>query len=181
MLTTTSPSLVYVTGVPGVGKSSVRRELRRLGHSAFGTDEDGIAAFFDRSDRAVPADEVVVSSAWRAEHTWRIIPARLDEIESASDGGRVFICGSAANEGDVWTRFAAVVALVVDETTLHLRLDGRTDNDFGTSPDERAKVVGWLRGYAESLRSSGAIVIDASPPIGEVAAALLAATADLNR
>ena len=172
-------SLIYVTGVPGSGKSAIRRELRKLGHVAVGTDEDGLASFFDADDCAVPATDVVNSPEWRSQHTWRMVPSRLNDLAATAEGGRVFVCGSAENEGEVWHYFAAVVALVVDERTVNERLDARLDNNFGKSADERAKVVGWLRGYEENFRSYGAIVIDARPPIDEVAEAILTATSHL--
>lgn len=173
------PSLIYVTGVPGAGKSAVRRELRRLGHVAVGTDEDGLASFFDAADRMVPATRVVDSAAWRSEHTWRIVPSRLDDLVGMVQDQRVFVCGSAANEGEVWDRFAAVVALIVDEATVHARLESRTGNNFGKSVDERAKVIGWLQGYEENFGGYGALIVDARPPIGEVATAILAMTSHL--
>ena len=173
-------TLVYVTGVPGAGKSSVRRELRRLGHVAFGTDEDGIAAFYDATGSQVPREDTVDTPDWRARHSWRIVPSRLDDLVALAVAGPVFVCGSAANEGDVWDRFGAVIALVVDESTVHARLDQRVDNNFGKSSEERNKVLGWLRGYADNFQSYGAIIVDASKPIDEVAAAILAATADLE-
>jgi hypothetical protein len=174
-------ALIYVTGVPGTGKSTIRRELRLRGEAAFGTDEDGICAFFDASGCAVPPDAVVDSSAWRAAHSWRIIPNLLDQLVASTDVSRVFLCGSAANEADVWERFSAVIALVVDEATVHFRLDERADNNFGKSPAERAKVVGWLGGFEETFRSLGAIIVDATEPIDRVAAAILTATAHLER
>lgn len=167
---------MYVTGVPGAGKSAVRRELRKRGVVAYGTDEDHVAAFFDASGAGVPANEVVDSAAWRSRHTWKIAPERLDEL--AAGAGRVFLCGSAANEGEVWDRFAAVVALVVDEPTMLGRLAERTDNSFGKSPDERAKAIGWRRGYAEAFRSYGATLIDAAAPIEFVVESLLSVTAN---
>ncbi len=93
---------------------------------------------------------------------------------------RVFICGSAANEGEVWSRFAAVAALIINEATLLHRLAVRTDNSFGKSPDERAKAVGRLRGYAANFQSHVAVLIDATQPIEAVVTSILAATADLD-
>lgn len=171
--------MIYVTGVPGAGKSAVRRELKRLGQFAVGTDEDGLASFFDAADRMVPVNEAVDSAAWRSQHTWRIVPSRLDELIGANADDRVFVCGSAANEGEVWDRFAAVVALIVDEPTVHARLEARADNNFGKSLDERTKIVGWLRGYEDSFASYGALIVDARRSIGEVATTILTVTSHL--
>ena len=170
--------IVYVTGVPGAGKSSVRRALRDQGGVAYGTDEDHIAAFFDATGTIVPIAGIVDSAPWRSQHSWKIIPERLDEL-TALNVDRVFLCGSASNEGEVWDRFAAVVALIVDAPTMLERLSERTNNSFGKSPDERAKAVGWQRGYAESFRSYGARLVDATAPIETVVESILSLTASL--
>lgn len=50
-------SVVYVTGVPGAGKSTIRGELRRLGKAALGVDEDHIGAFHTLPSRTRPASD----------------------------------------------------------------------------------------------------------------------------
>lgn len=82
------------------------------------------------------------------------------------------------NEGEVWDRFAAVVALAVDASTIHERLEQRNDHSFGNSPQERLNVVSRLRVHAENFRSYGAIVIDASRALDDVLSTILAATAE---
>jgi dephospho-CoA kinase len=39
-------AFIYITGISGSGKSTVRSELIRRGYEAYGTDEDGLAAFY---------------------------------------------------------------------------------------------------------------------------------------
>lgn len=97
---------VYVTGVPGAAKSSVRRELQRRGHVASGADEDGLGAFFREDGSEIDPEDVVDSAEWRGEHVWRLVPSRLTEVAEQLDASRVFVCGSVANEADVWHHFA---------------------------------------------------------------------------
>jgi phosphohistidine phosphatase SixA len=94
-------SLVYVTGVPGVGKLVVRGELRARGFAAYGTDEDGLGAFYDLDGNCVESDQVVNSPQWRAQHVWKILVNKLDQVATMAKHQTVFVCGSAANEAEV--------------------------------------------------------------------------------
>lgn len=168
-------SFVYVTGVPGVGKSTVLRELRRIGHGAIGIDEDGIGAFFRSDGTIVLPDDVVDSPQWRAKHKWRIVPDRLDEHDERYPG-RVFVCGSAANEADVWPKFTTVVALIVDESTVRDRLGNRAGNNFGKSEDELELALRWHRTYENDMRCTKAILLNAKRPVADIVEELLAVT-----
>ncbi len=171
--------MIYVTGVPGAGKTSVNRELRRRGFRSFDTDDDGIAAFFSADGSMVPSNEVEASAEWRSKHTWRIVAERLHASRSGCEA-RVFVCGSAANEADFWDDFDAVIALVTDDDTLRQRLTTRTADDYGSSPDELAQVLRWNRGYANQLARAGAVVIDSTRPIDAVVDHILLATTALH-
>jgi dephospho-CoA kinase len=167
--------LVYVTGVPGVGKSVVRGELRARGFAAYGTDEDGVGAFYDLDGDRVTPDQVVSSPTWRARHVWKIVVDKIDQLATMAEHQMVFVCGSAANEAEVWPRFDRVIALVADERVLRQRLRDRTGNDFAKSPDELAVVLEWQRTYADEARSYGAVVIDSARPLRVVVDDVVAA------
>ena len=159
--------------VPGAGKSAVRRELRRRGIDAVGTDEDGIAAFFDFGGHQVDPVDVVDSAAWRSLHTWRIVPERLHELVEPSKARPVFVCGSAAVEGDVWSLFRLVIGLVVDDDTLRRRLATRTGNNYGKAPTELELAIGWNQTFVTDFESYGAILLDATQPVTTVVDQLL--------
>jgi predicted ATPase len=40
--------LLFITGISGSGKSEVLAELRQRGYEAYGSDEDNLAAWYDR-------------------------------------------------------------------------------------------------------------------------------------
>lgn len=157
-------ALVYVTGVPGTGKSAVRRELRRRGLVALGTDEDGVGGFFGPDGRLVPPDDVIDSAEWRRRHVWRVVPDRLDAAR-ADNARVVYICGSVANEREIWDHFELVIGLIVDDATLRHRLSRRTDNTFGKDPDELALVIGWNQSYAADAPGWGVVTVDATQPL----------------
>lgn len=161
--------LIYITGVPGAGKSSLRRELRRRGHVAFGIDEDGLAAFYRQDGIEVAPDDVVDTAEWRQRHVWRIIPDRLVDVSRREGPDVIYVCGSAANEGEVWHLFALVIGLLIDDETLRVRLAGRVGNNFGKSADELALAIEWNRTYESESATWGVVPVDATNHVGGVA------------
>lgn len=161
-------SVVYVTGVPGAGKSTVRGELRRLGKAALGVDEDHIGAFHTASGQIVDVPDIVDDPSWRRLHEWRIVADRLEALLESPQPATIYLCGSAANEGEVWLRFTKVVALVIDDTTLRRRLATRDSNNFGKSDDERELALAWNQNYASDMHRYGALIVDATRPVSAI-------------
>ena len=163
--------LVYVTGISGAGKSTVCAELRRLGHDAHDTDQEGNAVWVNR----LTGEVTLIASArergqsgWLDEQEWRLAPTMVEILARRARDRVVFLCGSAANEHEVWHLFSRVVYLAVDEATLVDRLASRTSNDFGKSETELAAILGWhAYGDAEFARL-GATIIDATRVLDEV-------------
>lgn len=172
-------SLYYVTGLSGTGKSSVLRELRARGYHARGVDEDGYADWVNRItgrvDRFPHHDPGLDFHAWYAAHYWVLSVRRISILSRAAArlGQPVFLCGAASGDDVVWQRFAKVIALVADERTIVGRLAAR-DNDFGKAPEELADVLFWHAGFEAAYRGFGATIIDATRPLPEVVAEVLA-------
>ena len=68
-----------------------------------------------------------------------------------------------------------MIYLTVDTRTLRRRLKTRTTNDFGKTAQERAAVLGWNRFREDAFRDRGALVVEATRPIGDVVDDVLAA------
>ena len=101
---------------------------------------------------------------------------RLDAAARTAGDDVLYLCGSAANEGDVWTRFTSVVALTVDDQTLRERLAGRSGNNFGKAARELQLALTWNRTYAGDMTRAGALVLDATRPVEDVVDELLEGT-----
>ncbi len=164
-------SLIFVTGSPGVGKSSVCRELKIRGEQAYDTDGDGLAGWYDKSSGqsvAMPSREVWATPEWQNRHDWHMDRNKVEAIANTSQRDPVFICGSVANEVQVWDLFSKVFYLLADEATVRTRLLSRADNDFGREEHELAAILGWLRNAEEDYKRFGAEVIDATRPLKQV-------------
>jgi hypothetical protein len=173
-------ALYYVTGLSGSGKSSVLRELRARGYHARGVDEDGYADWINRisgrADAFPHGERDFDFHAWYAAHYWVLSVRRISRLSRAAArlGQPVFLCGSASGDDVVWQLFDKVIALVADEPTIRQRLAARPDG-FGTTPEELADVLFWHAGFETAYRGFGATIIDATKPLPDVVAEVLAA------
>jgi thymidylate kinase len=164
--------LIYVTGISGSGKSEVRKELLKRGFEAHGTDEDGIAAFYNNETGEIENENAnnpdFRTPEWRAKHTWK---AQRDKVKGLADKAKdkpIFLCGVVANDNEIWDLFGKVFALVIDESTLKHRITNRTENNFGQNPHEFAMISEWQKTAEEDYRKFGATIIDATKPLEHV-------------
>ena len=101
--------LVLVTGISGSGKFAVCGELRRRGYEAHDTDRDGNAVWVNRKTgqmTAMSAAPEVKPPEWLEEQEWRVVPRKVEALAKRADDRRLFLCGSTANEKEVWHLFS---------------------------------------------------------------------------
>lgn len=153
-------AVVLVTGMSGAGKSTVLAELALRGHAVVDTDDPG----WIRS-RRIPGQDA-------PEPLW--IEHRITALLDGHRDGHLFIGGTVANQGTFYPRFDAVVLLTAPVEVLLGRIASRTGNDFGKSPDERAKVVADTAAVEPLLRAGATVEIDVRRPLPEVVEAVLA-------
>jgi dephospho-CoA kinase len=170
--------LIYITGIPGSGKTTVRGELRRRGYQAFGTDEDQLAFYYDNQTgeplkQSAPA--AIRTPEWRLLHTWKVARAEVEKLQKKAKDGPVFLCGVVANDvTELWDLFDVVIALTIDEETLCYRITTRTNDDFGKPPHEFELLLNWQKTAREDYQQLGAIIVDAIQPVEAVVDDILA-------
>lgn len=174
-----SSNLVYVTGTPGSGKSTVCEELKRRGCAAFDTDEDSIADFYDNVTGKAVGDHVPAearTAEWRARHSWLARREVVEELIASSRAPLVFLCGVTANDVDeLWDLFSLVIALIVrDRAVLAQRIADREDDGYGKHPDELASLMEWHKTAESDYAELGATLVDASQSVDDVVDAILA-------
>jgi hypothetical protein len=159
--------LRFVTGLSGVGKSTVCRALRQRGLDAVDTD-DGLACWRHRTSRLVIRDRPAggATAEFLADHDLVVPRTRVEALRARP--GTWWLCGGVGNDAELWDLFDEVVCLVVDEATLRHRLAARTGNSFGKAPDELAAVIGWHGSHADFYERRGARLVDASRPVAQV-------------
>jgi 2-phosphoglycerate kinase len=167
--------IVWVTGISGAGKSTVCDLLKSRGVAAVDTDWDGFNHWVHReSGDPIVEPPYPTPPHWMATHAWQIRPDLVRALADSGGEGITFLFGTVENEIEVWSVFTHVGCLVVDEETLRHRLATRTTNLFGKHPAELEEIVAWNRDIEARYRTYGATIIDATRPLDDVAARVLA-------
>jgi shikimate kinase len=128
----------------GVGKSSVLGELRRRGYPAVDTDYDGWT---------------LADGTWDEERMAQLLASPLDLVVS----------GTAENQGSFYDRFDDVVLLAAPLNVLIERVTGRTNNPYGKSVADQARIAYYLETVEPLLRQGATVELDSRLPTHELA------------
>jgi hypothetical protein len=99
-----SVPLVWVTGAPRVGKSTVGALLRSRGELAVDSDWEGCNHWVDRTNGQVVADPPYpVPAGWLSHSAWRISRAAVEALVARVRDETAFLFGSVENEVEART------------------------------------------------------------------------------
>ncbi|MDE9364337.1 AAA family ATPase [Luteipulveratus sp. YIM 133132] len=152
---------VLITGLSGVGKSSVLERLAALGHRTVDTD---LGPWLH---------EVPVEDAGGTTHEPMLVPELMDELLRTADGELLAVAATARNQGDFYDRFDAVVLLSAPVEVMAERLAHRSTNDYGKDATERAEALAYKETVEPLLRRRATLEIDTRTPLDEVVASIL--------
>ena len=139
----------------GTGKSTVLAELRGRGYEAVETDEP---EWMEWSDEA-------------AGYVWR--EDRVAELLAQEREAPLFVSGTVSNQRRFYPDFDAVVLLSAPLEELLGRIESRTTNDFGKSPEERETIISDFAEFEHRLRATCTHELDATQPIETIVAELI--------
>jgi thymidylate kinase len=140
----------------GTGKSTALAELRRRGFAVVDTDEPGWTEW----------SEAAGGMVWRED--------RVAELLDREQEGTLFVSAAVSNQGRFYPRFDAVVLLSAPPEVLLGRIETRTTSDFGKTPAERERILRDLAEAEPRLRATCTHEIDATRPLDDVVAELVA-------
>lgn len=155
---------VLLTGVSGVGKSTVVARLADLGHRAVDTDYDGWCA--PEPDAVPPKPTAEPDWVWRED--------RMRRLLDTADANALFVSGCVPNQWKFYRDFDHVVLLSAPLEVVRRRLESRTGNTYGKSPAELAAALADRQEIEPLLRTGATAEIDTTPPLDEVMERLLA-------
>ncbi len=150
-----------VEGLSGAGKSAVYEELIRRGYKAISTDR----AWARHAD---PGAGLATGST--PHDTWMWDPKKaVSELENP-EPEVLFVCGSSRNRDRFLRYFTKVFNLRIDDDTMRLRLEARTDGDWPLGQDGVELMLELNR---RDEGPAGAIEVDATQPLDQVVNELL--------
>jgi shikimate kinase len=148
---------VLLTGMSGVGKSTVVARLAQLGYRAIDTDEGGLS--------------VDVHSAAGRERLW--CEDRIQDLLSDDRDDVLFVSGTTRNQVQFYSRFDHIVLLSAPADVLEQRLASRTNNPYGKLPLEQAETLRFIETVEPLLRTRATLEIDTRVTAEQVVAAIL--------
>ena len=131
--------ILFLTGLSGVGKSSVLSELKNRGYKT--TDLDYGYITFQHNERLF--DEMKVN--------------RLLENHKAS---HLILAGTESNQGQFYSSFDVVVLLTADLDTMLDRIKARESNRYGKTKEERAEIIESYYAVLPLLKQRAQVIID---------------------
>lgn len=140
-------SAVLITGMSGTGKSTALRALARRGYGAVDTDDEGWCEVWSGPDG-------------HAEPRWR--EDRIRALLDAPRRGPLFVQGCVPNQGRFYPAFAHIVLLSAPLDVMRARILARTDNPYGQSGPEWARVQADTAAVLPLLRAGASLELDTS-------------------
>lgn len=135
---------VLVTGMSGVGKSTLLQEMSRRGYFVVDTDYDG----------------------------WTLSNGAWDEPRMAAllaECAEVVVSGTVDNQGRFYDRFDQVVLLSAPLSVLLDRVASRSNNSYGKTAAQQAEIERYLEEVEPLLRGGATVELDGRRPIEELA------------
>ena len=156
---------VLLTGISGVGKSTVIGELAARGYRALDADYGGLSELVGVPDDQLTGLGPGLDWVWRED--------RIQELLSADDADALFLGGTSPNQVKFYPQFDHVILLTAPARVVVERLAARTNNPYGKRPEELARTLELRRTVEPMLRRSAGHVVDTDGPLAVVVAKVL--------
>lgn len=138
--------VLFVTGLSGVGKTSVLQRLKKEGYDVVDTDDHG----YTKKIAAKEGEEIV----WDEEKISHLIERRKYP--------HLILSGCYSNQRKFYKSFDAVVLLEAPLAVMLDRVNKRETNPYGKHPGERKAIIESFTHVLPKLRASANVAIDTS-------------------
>ena len=165
-------NIIYITGVPGTGKTTLTSEFLKMGYFAIDLDEFSHWEHKESKERNnwFPG----ASRDFLENHEWVCDLGALKKVINEHADEDVFVFGVMDSRKEAFSVFDMIILLQISTETAFKRVDLRNNNDFGKGNIEKEWIKSWKDGFEKGLIEKGAIVISAEEPIGVILNKILA-------
>jgi shikimate kinase len=145
---------VLITGMSGVGKSTVLEALRARGHACIDMDDPSLSFHDDAGHQH-----------WRTDLLVQLLEAHPERT--------TFVVGCAEEQAGLRHRFRAIILLSAPVDVMLDRIRSRSSHAFGQDPGEMARILDDLRSVEPLLRRSCTHEIVTTVPVAQVVERIL--------
>lgn len=151
---------ILITGVAGVGKTTVLAELQKIGYLVIDLDATGMCRWIDKkTGEHTPYGLHARDYNWLNQHSWTCDVEKLKVLLSCiSEDKPVFVGGYTDNLQDILPLFDKVILLKASNNQIKERLLKRTNNHFAKADDEQKYIFEQNEIMQQEL--SHAILVD---------------------
>lgn len=132
-------TILFLTGLSGVGKSSVLGEMKNRGYSVVDLDYGYIT--YHKNERLFDEEKV-------------------NKLLSDHKESHLILAGTESNQGKFYTQFDAVILLVADLDVMLERIEKRQTNPYGKDIKERTEVIEGYYSVLPLLKERADVIID---------------------
>ncbi|MGH3975112.1 MAG: AAA family ATPase [Pseudonocardiaceae bacterium] len=143
---------MLITGMSGVGKTSLLHELAARGYRTVDTD---YGDYYETVDGEM---------LWRENRIDALLSSYSDKHPSV-----LFVQGTTRNQALFYPRFDHIVLLSAPAEVLVERLTTRTTNPYGKAPAELAETLEYLETVEPLLRTAATLEVVTTVPVARVA------------
>lgn len=134
---------VLLTGMSGVGKSTVAERLSELGYKVVEADDGGYSVLDEHGDQHWDAD-------------------RIRQLLATEDAEVLFVVGADDVQVQFYADFDHIVLLSAPRDVMVERLAIRTNNPFGKTSEQLARILSDQEAYEPMIRRDATHEIDTS-------------------
>lgn len=163
---------ILVTGMSGVGKSTLCNHLKHLGYNSFDLDDiPDMCNLYHPDGTIVRAGENRVDLNMLETDYLCDTNALHDQIENQV--GDVFYFGYVDNFAEVAKCFDKIILLTITSKENKRRMSIRTSTNFAKDEKTQNELMEFKEEWEESVKDYGVIVIDASQETESIASDIL--------
>lgn len=157
-------SLIYVTGAPGVGKSTVRTALLNMGYDTRDIDDSAYGGPYSiaTGEKVVIPPAEQRSDDWFSLHEWRVHSDAFESLREEARSKDIIVCGVAETDADILQYFDSIIYLQLSIDELKKRLSTRTGNDYGKNEQELKMIIDRKRRLDRRYRDISHTVVHAA-------------------
>ena len=159
---------IFITGISGVGKSSVAEKLFQHGIPSIDIDNiEGLCRWVNNTTHEIKAWNPGMTQEWYENHKYICDEEKLINLMNQYNG-MVVVVGLPSNRHDLLHLFNKIFLLQCGEETFLKRIDERTSHDFGKNIREKENILSWYKNFEEKMLEKGAIAINTEEPLNDV-------------
>ena len=164
---------ILITGIAGSGKSTIAKELIKLGRQAVDLDNSGLCSWVNKKTDEVTEYVEGAGKDWIENHRWQVIvPKLVNLLATYSDGTDIFITGKVARIqlAEMARIFDKIILLKPHSTIVDDRLANRVSNrsNFAKTKEERKVIIDNRYDFENECLRVGSIELDNHGTIEEI-------------